>query len=54
MNGALDEGAHWRLVNVALDEGATLEIGERHTTMPLLLEPSSNSIDSMGIEKQLR
>ena len=34
-------------------EGAKLEIGEWYTTMLSLLEPSSNSIDSTGIEKQL-
>ena len=35
-------------------EGPTLKIGERCTTMTSLLESSSNSIDSTGIEKQQR
>ena len=31
--------------------GPTLKIGECRTTMPSLLEPSINSIDTTGIEK---
>ena len=41
-------------IGATLVEGPTLEIGEWRTTMPLLLEPSSNSIDSTGIKKQLQ
>ena len=52
-------------IGATLVDGATLKIGELctcrrrnsedwRTTMPTLLEPSSNSIDSTGIEKQLR
>ena len=47
MNGALVEGA-------TPVEGATLEISERSTTMPLLMEPSSNSIDSLKIDRLYR
>ena len=41
-------------IGVTLVEGETVKIGEWRTTMPSLLEPSSNSIDPTGIENQLR
>ena len=52
MNGALEEGTTVK-IGATLVEGTTLKIiGEWCTTMPSLLEPSSNSIDSTGIEKR--
>ena len=51
---ALDEAQQLILAHVTLVEIATLEIGEWRTTMPLLLEPISNSNDSTGIKKQLQ
>ena len=53
VGATLVEGATLE-IGATLVEGTTLKIGEWRTTMPSLLEPSSNSIDSTGIDKQLR
>ena len=54
IGSTLVEGATLEIGGRCAWSGATVKFGEWRSMMPLLLEPSSNSIDSTGIEKQRR